>query len=197
VNPGRTYLEIYEIYLLMPIQHISDYAKLWVRDPLHRTEGRDMGGGMEDVTVKVPGARIGEFYEMYGRWLKGEEPEVVDESGGKLQPWDVKNDLALAARAWSEFPERAKLLFGTLMDEPGEKFTGTQLAEMHNIPNGKYGTAGVLAHPGRQVRKLGRHLPSAFEPNPDGGSFYWMEAEVADLFRRVRGGADKRRPSSR
>jgi hypothetical protein len=145
---------------------------------------------MEDVTVKVPVDRLGEFYETYGRWLRGEQKQdvVVDVTDQVLKDWDLTSDLELAAKAWADFPARAKLVYGTLIDAPAKKFTGRELADLHDIPNGMYGVAGVFAHPGRQIRKLGRKLPQSIEPNPRGGSFYWMEAGVADLFRRAKNG---------
>jgi len=142
-----------------------------------------------DVTVKVPGDRIADFYAMYGRWLGGEQlVEVVDTDSVDNQrlPWDTKEDLALAKEAWALFPKRAQLVFSTLIDNPGKQFSGDELANMHDIPNGKWGVAGVLAWPGRYLWKLGRVLHFKADPNPEGGSLYSMEPDLADLFRRAR-----------
>ena len=74
------------------------------------------------------------------------------------------------------------------MDAPEKKFSGEDLAEALDIPNGKYGTAGVLAWPGRYSSAVGRILPCNYEDGPFGaGANYWMTTEVATLFRKVLG----------
>lgn len=139
--------------------------------------------GMQDVSVKVPDERIGEFYEMYGRWLQGET--AFDTDDVERSPWDPKTDHDLAKEAWQVFPHRAQLVFTTLIENPGKKFSGDDLAEMHNIPNGRMGLAGVLAWPGRNLYKLRRVLPITVKPNPAGGSWYSMEPDVAELFKQA------------
>src|ERR1700677_3710722 len=147
---------------------------------------------LRDVTVKVPADRIADFYAMYGRWLGGERGAEVSQSDQIGNPdnerrrCDSKNDLEDAKEAWKRFPARAKLLFSTLIDKPGQKFSGEELAKLHDIPNGIYGVAGVLSWPGRYLVKLGRPLPFKAEPNAQGGSSYWMDPDLAALFRRAR-----------
>lgn len=151
-----------------------------------------MDAVLHDVAVKVPADRVADFYEMYGRWLRGEQlvaeiaEETEEDSTKQRVPWDPATDLELAKTAWALFPDRAKQLFGTLIDHPDKRYTGDELAQMHSIPNGKYGVAGVLAHPGRQLRRLGRHHHFHAEPLPEGGSCYWMDAQMAELFRQAR-----------
>lgn len=144
---------------------------------------------MMDVTVKVPQERIGDFYAMHGRWLAG---EIVSDDQPtppmKAKDWtDTPEDETLAKVVWSKYSARAKALFSTLMDEPGRKYSGETLAGLHDIPNGKYGTAGVLAWPGRHSAAVDRLLPCKYEDGPVGESAnYWMTSEVAALFRKVR-----------
>lgn len=140
-----------------------------------------------DVTVKVPAGRLAAFYEAFGRWL--EEPVALSNDAPALKAWDSASDLELATLAWSGFPERARLLFGTLIDHPDRRFSGVQLAELHDIPNGMYGVAGVWAWPGRQLRSMGRPLPFNIEANPTGGSLYAMSPAMAKLFAEARRGA--------
>ena len=154
-----------------------------------------------DVTVKVPEHRLSAFYEMHGRWLADDRPGAVSdrtdtdvlegEPGGRL-PWDPERDIELATDAWRRFPSRAKALFGTLIDSPDTKFTAKALAELHAIPNGRYGVAGVLAHPGRQLRKINRRLHFNAEPGSgEDGSSYWMNPTVAALFDTARRNAEE------
>jgi len=146
---------------------------------------------MEDITVKVPTNRVADFYEMFGRWLRGEHVEVTvvdgtEEDWRERPPWDPRTDLDLAKKAWVKFPDRAKQIFGTLIDNPGKSFTGDELAKMHAIPNGINGVAGVLAWPGRQLKKLDRQHHFNADPLPEGGSSYSMDPEMAELFSKAR-----------
>lgn len=133
----------------------------------------------EDVTVKVPRARLGEFYTWFGRWLA--EADAPGEPA-TVQPWDPETDVQLAADLWTTFPERAKALFGLLMAYPSAQLSGDDLARELDIPNGKYGVAGVLAWPGRRLRRVGRPLPIDVEASPGGGSYYSMSPRLARLF---------------
>jgi len=128
---------------------------------------------------------------MYGRWLAGADVETaVEDNAAQVIEWsDTADDAALAKVVWSKLSDRAKGLFNTLMDNPDKKYSGEDLADMLGIPNGKYGTAGVLAWPGRHSNGVNRHLPVLYEDGPKGGSAnYWMTSEIASLFRKVRDG---------
>ena len=73
------------------------------------------------------------------------------------------------------------------MEEPGEPFAGEEIARRLGLEKGAHGVAGVLAWPGRYSRHLGRLLPIETAGRPDGGTDYYMEPEVAALFRKARG----------
>lgn len=156
-------------------------------------------GQPQDVQVKVPGDRLAEFYEWFGRWLAGSSLPAQQEPA-PAGPWEPMADLELASKAWRHFPTRAKAVLSTLIDHPDERYTGAELARMHDIPNGHYGLAGVWAWPGRQLRAIGRPLPFVAEPNPEGGSFYRMSPRLARLFsearRAQRGDADDTSPTT-
>lgn len=145
---------------------------------------------MKDVTVPVPEERLADFFGVYSRWLSSSETtEVqVEEANAKSVNWsDTAEDLVLARTVWSKFSDRAKALFATLMEHPEQKFSGEELAQLHDIPNGKYGVAGVLAWPGRHSAAVSRWLPCRYEDGPVGASAnYWMTNEVAALFRKAR-----------
>lgn len=147
---------------------------------------------MIDVTVKVPEDRIAEFYALVGSWLSG-EPASGEEDDGEAVPSDWANtddDLRLAAIVWTKFSPRARALFSLLMERPGTKISGEEIARALNIPHGKYGVAGVLAWPGRRCLAVGRTLPWKYEDGPVGGSAsYWVDPEIADLFGRVDSGS--------
>lgn len=155
---------------------------------------------MIDVTVKVPEEYLGEFYEVFGRWL-AEKQHGVDEgltgSATDLvvgadtleeEGWtNADDDVPLARVVWQKLSPRAAAMFSLLMDHPGHKISGDDLAATLDIPNGKYGIAGVLAWPGRHCAAVNRLPLWQWEYGPPGGSAsYWVDQEVADLFKRVR-----------
>ncbi|NES14591.1 MULTISPECIES: DUF6416 domain-containing protein [Micromonospora] len=143
---------------------------------------------MQEIKVLVPEERIPEFYEMFGRWLAGPPREVSDGPSDAVAWQDTDSDLELAKVVWAKFSQRAKDLFGVLIDSPEKTFSGEQLASDLDIPNGKYGVAGVLAWPGRYCAEVGRSLPFRFEDGPVGGSGnYSMTPELASLFGKARG----------
>jgi hypothetical protein len=140
---------------------------------------------MLDITVKVPEERVAEFYAMYGHWLSspaGEAPAAE----ANLTNW-TEADAELAAKVWKKFSPPAKALFSTLIDNPNTAYASDQLAEMHGIPNGKHGVAGVLAWPTRHCRDVGRvgcwqwHYPDGENMN------YSMDDVLANLFKKARG----------
>lgn len=117
---------------------------------------------MIDVTVKVPDDRVAEFYLMFGQWLAAESGSVGLEDAADHAAW-ARSDEDLAATVWGKLSDRAKQLFSMLIDNPGRKFSGDELAEMLAIPNGKHGVAGVLAWLGRHCLKVGRRQPEIAE----------------------------------
>lgn len=145
---------------------------------------------MADITVPVPDDRVAEFYQFFGAWLAGSAPAAVSAGmqvgnpHAEVSPWgQTDEDLALAKVVWTKLSDRAKAMFDLLMEHPGDKISGEMVAETLDIPNGKYGVAGVLAWPGRHSYGVGRHLPVRYEDGPVGGSAnYWMDKAVADLF---------------
>lgn len=143
---------------------------------------------MIDVTVKIPEDRVSAFYSLVGRWLAGDLDEDGPEPATiKPSEWtDSEADLPLARTVWEKFSPRAKAVFSLLMEKPGEKVSAEDLASKLDIPNGKYGVAGVMAWPGRHCAAVNRTLPFSYEDGPVGaGAQYWMNAEVAALFSRV------------
>jgi hypothetical protein len=142
-----------------------------------------------DVTVKIPEERVGDFYELVGRWLSEEQlaDEVIDTSAGPRSWTNSNDDLVLARSVWQKFSPRAKAVFSLLMDQPGDKVSGMYLASTLDIPNGTSGVAGVLAWPARHCKAVNRVGPWRWEHLPEEDrTYYWIEPKVADLFKKVR-----------
>ena len=151
---------------------------------------------MIDVTVKIPEDRVAELYGLVGRWLAGDLHESAVDGEG-LAPeahpappseWMIsEEDLALARLVWQKLSPRAVAFFSALMVEPGRRMSGEELADSLQIPNGKYGIAGVLVWPGRFCAAVNGALPCRYEAGPAGTSAsHWMEPAAAQLFARAR-----------
>lgn len=161
---------------------------------------------MADITVPVPDERTAEFYQFFGLWLAGSlslnqaSSEAAEGSVAlpetsepvKLTPWgDDDSDFADAVALWHKYSPRARAMFSLLIDNPGKEYTGADIAEACNIPNGAHGVAGVLAWPGRHGAKLKRGLPSAWREDPETlESYYWMSEKRAAFFKSVRESAE-------
>jgi hypothetical protein len=143
-----------------------------------------------DVTVKIPEERVGQFYELVGRWLSGEQlvGEEADEPATTPKNWtNSDEDLVLARLVWGKFSLRAKAMLSVLMDHPEHKVSAEDLAATLHIPNGKSGVAGVLAWPARHCAAVKRGLLWHWEDGAEGGGAdYWVDQEIAELFNQVR-----------
>ena len=152
---------------------------------------------MADITVPVPEDRIAEFYSFFGLWLSGSLSHPTNASRTAQEPleapqpyreWaNTDEDLADALTLWKKFSPRARAMFSLLIDNPGQEYTGEQIAEACNIPNGAHGVAGVLAWPGRHGAAIRRGLPSNWREDAETfESFYAMSPERAALFGAAR-----------
>ena len=70
---------------------------------------------------------------------------------------------------------------------PGERFARRGHRQRLGLEKGAHGVAGILAWPGRYSRHLNRVLPIETAGRADGGTDYFMEPDVAELFAAARG----------
>lgn len=165
-----------------------------------------------DITIPVPDDRVAEFYQFFSNWLDGTlvlpvtspktsphtSPQSSDASAARGGAQDASSDgwllwgntdadLADAVTLWRKYPARSRAMFSLLMDNPGVSFSGDEIAEKLNIPNGSRGVAGVLAWPARKSKPMRRGLPTEFDDktDPDRG-VYFMPPERAELFKAAR-----------
>jgi hypothetical protein len=159
------------------------------------------------ITVAVPEERVPEFYIWFANFLAAEPgappwtggrrgrgpggPRGPHRGFGEPVPWSAA-DAESAAWLYGKLAPPARALFDVLIDAPGERLAGNEIAARLGLEKGAHGVAGILAWPGRYARKLGRELPLATEGREDGGTDYYMEPGVARLFaaarRAARGG---------
>ncbi|MEA2444037.1 MAG: hypothetical protein QOJ12_1329 [Thermoleophilales bacterium] len=151
----------------------------------------------KQVTVGVPEERLAEFYAWFAAFLAadpGSEPPRMRGSrpgrhGGprrhEAEAWSAA-DADQAAWLYRRLAPPARALFDLLIDAPGERFAGNDIAARLNLDKGAHGVAGILAWPGRYTRKLGRAFPIATEGREDGGTDYYMTPEIAELFLHAR-----------
>jgi len=154
----------------------------------------------KQITVAVPEERVPEFYVWFARfleagaggppWAAGRRGRGARGLGPQPAPWSAQ-DAEQAAWLYGKLAPPARELFDLLLDAPGQRFQGNDIAARLGLEKGAHGVAGILAWPGRYARKLGRELPIATEGRADGGTDYFMEPEIAAIF------APQRQRSSR
>ncbi|HZO80023.1 MAG TPA: DUF6416 domain-containing protein [Solirubrobacteraceae bacterium] len=147
----------------------------------------------KQVTVAVPEERVPEFYAWFAAFLAAEPGTAPPLSGrgrrgphgrhphGSAEAWSA-DDADQAAWLYRKLAPPARELFDLLLDAPGQRIGGEQVAKRLKLDKGAHGVAGILAWPGRYSRRLGRVLPIATEGRIDGGTDYYMEPDVAALF---------------
>jgi hypothetical protein len=158
----------------------------------------------KQITVAVPEERVAEFYAWFAAFLQAEPgaaPPFGRMRGGRgprhhtePQAWSA-DDADQAAWLYSRLAPPARALFDQLAGAPGERIGGEEIARQLGLDKGSHGVAGILAWPGRYSRRLGRPLPIATAGRPDGGTDYFMDPQIAELFTRARSQADA--PSGR
>lgn len=153
----------------------------------------------KQITVAVPEERVPEFYVWFASFLsaapgappwggrRGRGPGARHGRFGEPASWSA-GDAEPAAWLYGKLAPPARALFDLLIDAPGERMSGNDIAARLGLEKGAHGVAGILAWPGRYSRKLGRELPLATEGREDGGTDYFMEPAVAELFAAARGG---------
>ncbi|MGI8558396.1 MAG: DUF6416 domain-containing protein [Solirubrobacteraceae bacterium] len=150
--------------------------------------------GDKAITVPVPEARVAEFYLWFSAFLAsepGSRPRGGRGRGGRghggpahhrePEPWSP-DDAEHAAWLLAKLADPARALFELLAASPDARFSGNEIAARLGLQKGAHGVAGILAWPGRYCRRLGRVMPIATEGRADGGTDYYMAAEVAALF---------------
>ena len=152
----------------------------------------------KQVTVPVPEDRVAEFYAWFAQFLAAEPggPPRGGPRGRGFGPrsrhdadaWSV-DDAEQARWLYGKLAPPARELFDLLIAEPGRRFSGNEIAGRLKLQAGAHGVAGILAWPGRYSRRLGRELPIATEGRDDGGTDYYLEDDVAQLFAAARGPA--------
>jgi len=162
----------------------------------------------KEVTVAVPEERVPEFYSWFAAFLAAEPGTPPPQAGrGRRGPRGMRHHAE--ARAWSaedadqaawlygRLAPPARELFDLLIDAPGERFGGENIAKRLKLEKGAHGVAGILAWPGRYSRHLDRTLPIDTEGRADGGTDYYMEPDVAALFAAPRTQAEAPRGGRR
>ncbi len=151
----------------------------------------------KQITVAVPEERVPEFYVWFAGFLDarpGTPPWAGRRGGGRGGPhhghrqpaaWSA-DDGEQAAWLYGKLAPPARALFDELIDAPGARRAGNEIAARLGLEKGAHGVAGILAWPGRYSRKVARELPIATEGRADGGTDYYMEPAVAEIFAAAR-----------
>ena len=162
----------------------------------------------KQVTVAVPEERVPEFYAWFASFLAAEPGAPPPFAGGgrrgsrghrhhsEAQAWSAQ-DADQAAWLYRKLAPQARELFDLLAGTPGARFGGEDIAKRLKLEKGAHGVAGILAWPGRYSRHLDRTLPIATEGRPDGGTDYYMNPELAELFTAARASSPAAGPEGR
>lgn len=150
------------------------------------------------VTVVVPQSRLAEFYEMYGRWLRG-TAAVAPEDGDSTKP----TPMAQMKRTWIQGSDDDRLrdakvllqqlaggtggkILSFLLDHPGEWFSGHDLVRDLTL-SGMNDIQGGIGAIGKRCTALGREKPQRYQQSVGfGNSRYAIEPDVAEFFRTTR-----------
>ncbi|HVP02482.1 MAG TPA: DUF6416 domain-containing protein [Solirubrobacteraceae bacterium] len=163
----------------------------------------------KQITVAVPEERVPEFYLWFAHFLSapaGSEPPRHVRGGFGHGPrsrrhgppgfgrpersaW-TSDDVEEARWLYSRLSDPARELFDLLIDDPGARHAGNELASRLRLDKGAHGVVGILAWPGRWCSKLGREFPITTQAREDGGTDYSMSPELAELFGRARASAN-------
>jgi hypothetical protein len=154
----------------------------------------------KQITIAVPAERVPEFYVWFASFLEGApgggapwrgRPGSRSGPGGAgrhfAEPagWSAA-DAEESAWLYRKLAAPARALFDLLIDAPGEALAGNEIAARLGLEKGAHGVAGILAWPGRYSRKLGRELPIATRGREDGGTDYYMDPAIAEIFAAAR-----------
>jgi len=162
----------------------------------------------KQVTVAVPEERVPEFYAWFASFLAAEPGAPPPLAGGgrrgsrghryrsEAQAWSAQ-DADQAAWLYHQLAPQARELFDLLAGTPGARFGGDEIAKRLKLEKGAHGVAGILAWPGRYSRHLDRTLPIATEGRSDGGTDYYMDPELAELFTAARASSPTAPPGRR
>ena len=102
----------------------------------------------------------------------------------EAQAWSAQTPTRPPGYIASSPPKPASCL--TCWPVPRARIGGEEIAKRLNLEKGAHGVAGILAWPGRYSRHPDRTLPIATEGRADGGTDYYMEPELAELFTAAR-----------
>lgn len=139
------------------------------------------GSEMQQVTVAVPAARLPEFYEMYGRWLRGSVAGTATEPEEERAPMAFDQaPTATVASWWKRLSAPAKRLFGHLAEHADQRFDGAELAAACAIEKGPAAVAGTFSWPGNYAARLNLEFPLSWDREEQK---YWVSRPVAEAIR--------------
>src|SRR3954471_24888160 len=143
----------------------------------------------KQITVTVPEERVPEFYVWFANFLAAEPggppwhaPRSRGGRRGCAEPsaWSAAGaDQAFCL--YGKLAPPARELFDVLIDGPGERHAGNEIAARLGLKKGAHGVAGILAWPGRYAPLLARQPPIATAGRDDGGADYYMDPSVAAI----------------
>lgn len=91
-----------------------------------------------------------------------------------------------AERLYQQVSPNARRILDYWMDNPGIRSTGEEIAQAVGLRT-KDEVNGSLSSIGTRCKQLGRPHPFKYWEQPDGNGEFWMEPNMAEIFREARG----------
>jgi hypothetical protein len=139
---------------------------------------------MPNLSIDIPNDKYATALRLLADLLEpDQDPTELREWAIDMEADDFKaakdETVQAAMEILNRLSDQASALFDELMDNPDTKYTGTQLADKHQVINGAAGVAGAFGWPGRYCHEAGYAL--AVKTDKKNG-LYWMDADTAEVF---------------
>lgn len=161
-----------------------------------------------EIKVMVPSERLGMFYELLGGFLKNKVAEAVTPNSHgtasrsqlrktsqsqlrtwtdeRLQMWTVdgsREERILSARQLlRELSPKARQFLQYLLGQATIEAPAEEVVQALNL-NSTRVLAGHLSSFGSVSKRIGRYQPYEFRVDPDRGTVYFVDPEIAEVFR--------------
>ncbi|MDP9370324.1 MAG: DUF6416 domain-containing protein [Chloroflexota bacterium] len=154
------------------------------------------------VQIPIPGDRVEEFFDLFGRWLQSPTaaPRPVGNGASTdqvaAQPWlvgDQDESLRDARFVYWRASAAARAILDYWLEHPETPISGADLSSRLGF-SGPQVISGTLASVGLRSKAVGRELPFRYEASPGGGQ-YWMQADLVALFRAARAEPPQKDPA--
>ena len=142
----------------------------------------DEDGGLIEIAIKIPAGRLADFYRMLGQWMAG--AVVGGDESVRTRHLALESLSRPKARDGSAEQNDAACRESSLRSSPPTQIPGMEQTSSPRSPESKRSVWDSWRPPAWRSRYFAREcrrpLPIEIEPR-NGGSIYWMKADIAGL----------------